>query len=82
MNNIQHLLNFEPENTTAPHELADSVNYIRDNIGFTGRYGYGYWLKKIKNKRLTFFQTKQLVDKAMGLEKKYNKGGYLSNQMK
>jgi len=82
MFNISNYLEVNKEETTAPHELADSVNYIKDNIGFNGRYSGGYWLKKIKDKGLTYFQVKQLVDKALTLPEKYNRGGYLSNKMK
>lgn len=83
MNNIQELLNFEPkEKTNAPHELADSVCHIRDHIGFNKRFGFGYWLKRVKNKGLTYFQVCELVKKAHTLDPKYNKAGWLSNQMK
>jgi len=82
MNNIAELLQVVQQNTNAPHELADSVNYIIAAVGSTKRYNYGYWLSKVKRKGLTFFQVKQLVDKANGLDGKYNKGGFLSNQMK
>ena len=82
MNNIKELLNIREEETTAPHELADSVNYIKDNIGFSGKYRAGYWLGAIKKSGLTHFQVKQLVDKALTLPPKYNRGGFLSNQMK
>lgn len=82
MNNIKDLLQTRTRKTKAPHELADSVDYIGKRIGFTGRYGYGYWLKKIKKKGLTYFQVKELVDKAQVLPDKYSKGGFLSNQLK
>lgn len=82
MNNLDQYLKMPVVETTAPHELADSVDYIKKNIGFTGRYGYGYWLKKLKSKGWTYHQTKHWVDKAMALDSKYSKGGFLSNQLK
>lgn len=72
----------EVTETTAPHELSDSVNYIKKYIKFQGRYNGGYWLKKVKLSRKTYYQIKELVDKAMGLDKKYSRGGWLTNQLK
>jgi len=66
---------------TASHELADSVDYIKKKIGFDGGYGYTFWLGRIKRKGLTYFQIKQLVDEAIKLDKKYNIGGWLNNQL-
>lgn len=83
MNNINEFLTLEPrEETAAKHELADSVCHIRDNIGFNERYGFGYWLKRVKKKGLTKFQVEELVSTALTLDPKYNRAGWLSNQMK
>ena len=81
-NLLPDLERFKNPKTTAPHELADSVNYIGEKIGFTERYGFGYWLKRIKRKGLTYFQVKELVDTAMTLDGKYSRGGFLTNKTK
>ena len=83
MNNISHLLNYEvKEETKDNHELGASVTLIRDKIGFTGAYGRGYWSRKVKQKGFTKFRIEQLVDEALALPSKYNRGGWLSNQLK
>lgn len=66
---------------TARHELADSVDYIEEKIGLTSKYNYKFWLGRIKRKGLTNFQVKALVNEALGLDKKYSKGGWLNNQL-
>ena len=66
----------------SPHELAASVNYIKRYIGFTKKYSGGYWLSKIKKSGKTNYQIRQLVDEAMTFDRKYNRGGYLTNSLK
>jgi len=66
---------------TARHELADSVDYIEKKIGLTGKYNYKFWLGRIKRKGMSNFQVKELVDEAQKMDKKYNKGGWLNNQL-
>lgn len=67
---------------TAPHELSASVNYIKKYIGFTTRYGAGFWMSKIKQSKKTNHQIRELVDTAMRLDKKYCRGGFICNQLK
>ena len=72
----------ERQKNSAPHELSASTDYIEEHIGFTAKYTRGYWLKKIKDKGLTDFQVRGLVNEALSLNIKYEKGGWLTNQMK
>ena len=69
------------EETDAPHEIADAVNYIKKHIGFSGRYKYGYWLNKVKKSGFGKYRVTKLVDEAMALDPKYNKGGWLTNRL-
>ena len=78
------LFEYKPKEVSdAPHELSASVNYIKEHLGFKGQYDGGYWLRKIKESGKTEYQVRKLVDHAMTLdETKYNRGGYLTNQLK
>ena len=82
LNKEKILKRLRVEKTTAPHELSDSVNYIKKHIGVSEAYNEGYWLKKIHDKGLTYHQVVVLVDKARSLDSRYSKGGFLTNQMK
>lgn len=89
MNNISNILErYEKpiEVTDAPHELSASVNYILKYIplreGQTEKQARGYWNRKVKLKGLSNYQLKELVDKARQLPPKYNRGGWLTNQLK
>jgi|GEM_PF-4260388 len=77
INKEQILQRVTTPTTTAPHELADIVNRIEKEIGFTGRYTYGYWLKRCKGLSL---------DKAISLiataKTKREPGPYLSAMLK
>lgn len=64
----------------APHELAQVTNEIERVIGFTKKYGRGYWLKKCK--KTSFGEIMSLLKKAESLDSKYNKGGWLTNKLK
>ena len=70
------------EKTDAPHEIADAVNYIKKHIGFSGRYKYGYWLGKVKKSGFGKHRITKLVEEAMALDPKYNRGGWLTNRLK
>lgn len=64
----------------APHELSAITNEIERVIGFTPRYNRGYWLKKCKGK--SFGEIMGLLKQAEGMDKKYNKGGFITNALK
>lgn len=78
---IDHI-NQKLENPTAPHQLADKVNRIMEVVPSNRRYPYGYWLKKVKNSNLSWGMIDNICRTAEGLDKKYSKGGYISNQLK
>lgn len=69
------------------HDKAASVNEIMTALYGSdfktkkvGRYGYGYWLKKIGDR--PYSSILGLVKKMNQLPNKYNKGGWLTNQLK
>ena len=79
---MQHISTIQPtKETDAPHELSDMTELIRKKIGFSGRYGRGYWLKKLKQANISYGQLEAIVEKAVSLPQKYNRGGYISNRL-
>ena len=66
----------------APHELSASVNEIEKYLGFTEKYGRGYWLKMVKKSGKSFGEVCYLLGKMNCLDQKYNKGGWLTNKFK
>ena len=70
------------QKTTARHELSASVDYIEKYIGFSGKYKYNYWLGMVHRSGKTNYQIRQLVDEAMTFDRKYSRGGWLTNKLK
>ena len=75
------LQNYKPQENDAPHDLSAIVNKIIEVAGESKKYGYGYWLRKVKTSKLGYNQILDLVDKARDIDDKYNKGGFLSNRI-
>lgn len=69
-----------------PHELAASVNevisFLGESLGESKKYPYKYWLNKVKKSGKSYGDIMVIIKKAQGLDKKYNKGGFISNQLK
>ena len=72
--------------TDAPHQTADCVNEIEKHVEFTKKYGYGYWLRKCKGKKLedvqlTLEKMKEVEKWLKGKGEVLNRGGWLSNNI-
>lgn len=67
--------------TKAPHDLASIVDEIITVAGEHKTYNYKYWLGKVKRSKLTFNEILNLVEKAKGLDEKYNKGGFITKRL-
>jgi hypothetical protein len=57
------------------------VNEIEKYLGFTKKYGRGYWLNRVKKSGKNFNEVCYLLGKMSGLDEKYSKGGFLTNQL-
>lgn len=62
-----------------PHEQAAKVNEIVNIVGLSEKYNYQFWLGRVK--KYSFGQILEICKKAKSLESKYNKGGYITNQL-
>lgn len=81
MEPISKLLEKYKENEKSPpHEKAASVNEILKIVPETKLYNFGYWLRKVG--KVKYGQILAVCKEAKGLEKKYNKGGFITNQLK
>ena len=57
------------------------VNAIIEVVGEHPRYNYVYWIGRIHRSKLSTNAILDLVDKAKGLDVKYNKGGFIGNRL-
>jgi hypothetical protein len=62
------------------HEKAASVNEIIRVLGESRTYNYTYWLNKVGS--ATYSQVTDILKEASSLEKKYSKGGFITNKLK
>lgn len=62
------------------HEKAASVNAILELLGDNKIYNYSYWLRKVGS--ASYSNVLEIVKKASDLEGKYNRGGFITNQLK
>ncbi len=69
----------EKPKTAPPHELSAISEQIRTTIGFTSKYNRGYWLKLLKDSKMTDTRFQGLLKDIMNLPSKYNRGGFLTN---
>lgn len=65
----------------APHDLASIVDEIIAVTGEHKTYNYKYWLGKVKRSKLSFNEILNLLEKAKGLDEKYNKGGFITKRL-
>lgn len=63
----------------APHELSATVKLIEDEGLFTDKYGWGYWLGKVKKAQVSYGEMFAILKDIRNMEAKYNKGGRLTN---
>lgn len=90
MEGMSHLLGKSPEEylknrqasqkqKPASHQLAATVNLIKEAGLFTPKYGYKYWLGKTKRAGVDFNEMIGILKEVRGMDAKYNKGGRLTN---
>ena len=95
MNKIDtYLEKYKVGNTKAPpHWKADIVNLIIELIGLDPQFTkwspaeqyrktFGKWLGMVKRSRKSWGDCMDVLKKAQGLPSKYNKAGYIVNQLK
>lgn len=65
------------------HELAAIVDDIQKVLGFKegDKYGYKYWLSVVKRSGKHYGEMVGILKETAGLDKKYNRGGYLTNKL-
>lgn len=63
-----------------PHEKAASVNAIVKLLGNNKVYNYQYWLRKVGD--ANYSDVLDILKKASTLPKKYNLGGFITNELK
>lgn len=81
MKNISELVNnYKTKQNPPAHEKAASVVEILKVVPETNEYNFGYWLKKIG--QVKYGTVLAIMKDAKNLDKKYNKGGYVTNRLK
>lgn len=70
----------KPRARLAPHPQAAAVNEIIAFLGDANKASYGRWLRLVKS--VSFGDVMALVNKARGLDPKYNRAGFLVNRLK
>lgn len=65
----------------APHELAATVNEIIKTVGDHPKYGYGYWLGKVKRSGKGYNEMLGLLKELGRMDPKYPKGATLTNKL-
>ncbi len=73
------LFNKYQQKKGAPHEQAAKVDEIVKIVGLSKEYPYTYWLRKVKN--FSYGYVLEICKEADSLDKKYSKGGYLTNKL-
>jgi len=66
----------------SPHELSATVQLLKDEGLVKGRYGFGYWLALVKKSKTSYTEMIGILKSLEGMDKKYNKGGVLTNKLK
>ena len=66
----------------SPHELAGTVQLIKDEGLVKGRYGFGYWLALVKKSKTSYTEMIGILKSLEGMDKKYPKGAVLTNKLK
>ena len=81
---IQELLRTRelPREKPPPHELSACVNEIERVVGFTGKYGRGYWLFQVKRSGKAYPEMMGILKDIERMDAKYPKGATLTNKLK
>lgn len=83
--NIQELLRKKTEDYAkkekyAPHQISATVDLIVESgIVKEPKYGYKYWLGKVKRAEVSYNDMIGILKEINGMSDKYNKGGRLTN---
>lgn len=62
-----------------PHETWAITNLIKDAGLFQEPYGRFYWLKMVAESKISYNEMLGIIKDVFRMNKKYNKGGYLTN---
>lgn len=62
-----------------PHEKSATVDLIEQAGLMTPKYGYTYWLGKVKRAGVTYNEMIGILKEIKGMDPKYSKGGRLTN---
>ena len=62
-----------------PHEYAATVDLIQSSGIFTNKYGYTYWLGKVKRAGVSYNEMHGILKEIAQMDQKYSKGGRLTN---
>lgn len=63
------------------HKISASVDLIVQVVGISQKYPYKYWLGKVKRSKKYYSEILGIVKKAKEMDSKYNKGGFITNQL-
>lgn len=75
----QRMAHVAPQAKKPPHELAAIVDEINNAGLVTKKYGYTYWLGKVKRAGIGFGDIHGILKEIRGMDSKYSKGGRLTN---
>jgi len=73
---------FELKKKAPPHEISASCDEIIKICPLDKKHGYGYWLRLVKKSGKSYNDILYLTGKAKGLDEKFNKCGFVVNQLK
>ena len=65
----------------APHEIAATVNEIIKVVGEHPKYGYAYWLGKVKRSGKSYNEMIGILKGIAEMDPKYPKGATLTNKL-
>lgn len=68
-----------PKEKIPPHELSATVELIQKAGLFTKKYGWGYWLGKVKRAQVKYSEMVGIIKEIQAMDPKYSKGGRLTN---
>ncbi len=74
-----HKITLEIKDKAPPHEIAATVNEIVALVGITPKYGYNYWLGKVKRSGVRYTEIFGILKEVQNMDSKYSKGGRITN---
>ncbi len=76
---LQRAITKDPKKKKPPHEKSATVDLIETAGILSKKYGYTYWLGKVKQGGVTYTDMVGILKEVQGMDTKYNKGGRLTN---